>query len=290
MTYLIINILVMITIYLILSQSLNILVGYTGLLTMSHAAFYGMGAYISAILVTHFGVNFFVAMLVSVIGTAILSLLISIPSLRLKGDYFILTTFAFQVIFLEVLNNWDSLTGGPGGIKNIPNIKVLGKLIDDRDEFLLFSLIIAIVCFGIIRAILNAPFGQVLKAVREDEIAAQSLGKNVSVVKIKAFAIASGIAAIAGALFAHYATYIDPTSFTLSESIFLLSIVLIGGAGNIRGPIAGTLTLLILPELLRFLGLPDTIAPNIRQMLYGAALILFMYFRPQGIAGEYKFQ
>lgn len=289
MNYLL-NVFTIIAIYLILSQSLNILVGYTGLLSMSQAAFYGIGAYVSAILMTTVGLNFFITLPIAVITAILLSFFVSIPSLRLKGDYFILTTFAFQLIVFDILYNWRSLTGGPDGIKKIPSPSVFGFVIDSPVEYFSFCLVITILCLAFIRIILTSPFGQVLKAVREDEIEAQALGKNVAKIKIKAFALASGIAAIAGTLFAHYATYIDPTSFTLSESIFLLSIVLIGGAGNLRGPVVGTVVLFTVPEVLRFVGLPETIAANIRQMIYGAVLVLFMYFRPQGLAGEYKFQ
>lgn len=284
------HILTMINIYLILSLSLNILVGYSGLLSICHAAFYGIGAYISAILMTKLGINFFFALPIAIIGSMVLSLLVSIPSVRLKGDYFILTTFAFQIIVFDVLYNWVSLTKGPYGISGIPSPSFLGYLITGPVKYFFFSLIISILCFVFINIVLKAPFGQVLKAIREDETLAQALGKNVTKFKIQAFAVASALAAISGVLFAHYVTYIDPTSFTLDESIFLLSIVLIGGAGNIKGPISGTFLLLIIPEILRFLGIPDTIAPNIRQIIYGLLLVIFMYFRPQGIAGEYKFE
>ncbi|RLI01262.1 branched-chain amino acid ABC transporter permease [Candidatus Bathyarchaeota archaeon] len=284
------HILTMINIYLILSLSLNILVGYSGLLSICHAAFYGIGAYISAILMTKLGINFFFALPIAIMGSMVLSLLVSIPSVRLKGDYFILTTFAFQIIVFDVLYNWVSLTKGPYGISGIPSPSFLGYLITGPVKYFFFSLIISILCFVFINIVLKAPFGQVLKAIREDETLAHALGKNVTKFKIQAFAVASALAAISGVLFAHYVTYIDPTSFTLDESIFLLSIVLIGGCGNIKGPIFGTFLLVIIPEILRFLGIPDTIAPNIRQIIYGLLLVIFMYFRPQGIAGEYKFE
>ena len=284
------HILVMINIYLILSLSLNILVGYSGLLSLCHAAFYGLGAYISAILMTKLGIDFFFALPIAIIGTIILSFIVSMPSVRLKGDYFVLTTLAFQIITFYVLYNWISLTQGPYGIRGIPPPQIFGYPIAGPSSYFIFSLIIALLCFGFVTIVLKAPFGQVLKAIREDEIFAQALGKNVTKYKIQAFAIASGLAAIAGVLFAHYVTYIDPTSFTFDEAIFLLSIVIIGGTGNIKGPLVGTFLLLIIPEILRFLGIPDTIAPNIRQMIYGTLLILFMYFRPQGVAGEYKFE
>ena len=129
-----------------------------------------------------------------------------------------------------------------------------------------------------------------LKAIREDELSAVSLGKNVWWFKIIAFAISSGIAAIAGGLYAGYITYIDPTSFTLDESIFIISIVLVGGSGNFRGPIIGAVLMILLPEVLRFLGIQDSIAPNLRQIIYAMILILLMRYRPQGLAGEYRFE
>jgi branched-chain amino acid transport system permease protein len=280
----------MINIYLILSLSLNILVGYTGLISLCHAAFYGIGAYISALLMTKFGINFFIALPIAIIGAMILSLFVSIPSIRLKGDYFLLTTIAFQITIYYILYNWVSLTQGPYGIGGIPSPELFGYSITGPIAYFFFSLVFTILCLCFITIILKAPFGQVLKAIREDEILAQALSKNVTKFRLQAFAIAGGLAAISGALYAHYVTYIDPTSFTFDEAIFLLSIVLIGGAGNIKGPIVGTFLLLIIPEILRFLGIPDAIAPNIRQMIYGMLLILFMYFRPQGIAGDYKFE
>lgn len=284
------HILTMINIYILLSLSLNILAGYTGLLSITHAAFYGIGAYASALLATKLGLNFFIALPIAVAIATLLSFIVSMPSLRLKGDYFILATFAFQLIVFDLLYNLIPLTEGPYGIKGIPSPKLFGLIIDTPFEYFIFSLIIVGLSVLFIVILLSAPFGRVLKAIREDEISAQALGKSVNWFKVKAFAIASGLAAISGVLFAHYVTYIDPTSFTVEESIFILSIVLVGGAGNIKGPVIGVLILLTIPEILKFLGIPDTIAPNVRLMIYGAMLVGFMYFRPQGIAGEYKFE
>ena len=154
--------------------------------------------------------------------------------------------------------------------------------------FLLLSCVFALLVLFILYRLSFSPFGRVLKAIREDELATLALGKRVSIFKIWSFVIASGIAATAGSLYAGYITYIDPTSFTLDESIFILAIVLVGGSGNLRGPIIGTIFMIALPEILGFLGIPDAIAHNARQMIYGALLILLMRYRSQGIAGEYK--
>jgi len=286
----ILHIFIMINIYFILALSLNLLVGYTGLLSMCHAAFYGIGAYISTLMIMKHHVPFIPSLLLSVAGAILLSFLISIPSLRLKGDYFVLASLAFQIIIFTILYNWIGLTRGPYGIPGIPRPKLFGIEIDSIPSYFIFSLIVAGICGVLLYLIKNSPFGRVLKAIREDEIATAALGKNVMKFKIIAFAIAAGFAAVPGVLFAGYMRYIDPTSFTLMESVFIISIIIIGGTGNISGPLIGTVLMVILPEVLRFLSIPDAIAANMRQIIYGLLIILIMRYMPQGISGEYKFQ
>ena len=138
--------------------------------------------------------------------------------------------------------------------------------------------------------IVQSPFGRVLKAIREDEVFAQAAGKSVAAYKVLVFMIGAGMAAVAGVMYAHYISFIDPTSFTVMESIFIISIVIIGGAGSLWGPVVGAVVLVTLPELLRFLGLPSSIAANTRQIIYGGLLVAFMMWRPRGFLGEYAFQ
>lgn len=289
MNYLL-HILIMISIYTILSLSLNLPVGYTGLLSLAQAAFYGIGAYAVTLFMMQAGINFFVAIVLAIILSAILSLLVSYPSIRLRGDYFILASLAFQVIIFTILYNWIDLTRGPYGIPGIPRPELFGIIFDSLPKFFALSGGMAIGVLLIAKRLYFSPFGLVLKAIREDELSAISIGKNVRKFKILAFAINSGLAAIAGALYAVYVTYIDPTSFNLEESIFILSVVIVGGSGNLKGPIIGTLLMILLPEGLRFLGIPDNVAANVRQIIYAMILILLMRFRPQGLAGEYSFE
>lgn len=283
------HILIMVNIYLLLTFSLNIVVGYSGLLSLCHAAFYGIGAYITTLLMINAGFSFLPALILGVLGTIILSLIIAIPSLRLKGDYFILATLGFQVIVFVLLYNWVDLTRGPYGIPGIPRPEIWGLAIDSLPKFFVFSLIIALISAVLIYFVLRSPYGRALKAIREDELSAAALGKNVPKFKISSFAMGAAFAAVPGALFATYFRYIDPTSFTLEESIFIISIIIIGGTGNIRGPVAGSFFMVILPELLRFLQIPDAIAANMRQIIYGLILILLMLYKPAGLLGEYKF-
>ena len=284
------HILVMIGIYLILTQSLNIVMGYTGLLSICQAAFYGIGAYATALLMIKLGINFFIAVVLSIIICVILSFVVAVPSLRLKGDYFVLATMGFQTIIFSILYNWVSFTRGPFGIPGIPSPTILTFTFDTPGKYLILSTLFAIIVITFTYLITSTQFGRCLKAIREDELATKVHGKNTTVFKTTAFAISAGMSAIAGALYACYVTYIDPTSFTISESLFLVTILAIGGSGNLKGPIVGTIIMAILPEILRFLRIPDTIAPNIRMMLYALILILLMRFRQKGIAGEYGFE
>jgi len=284
------HILIMIAIYLILTLSLNLLMGFTGLFSLAHAAFYAIGAYISTLLMVKMGFNFFLTLPLAILGAMILAVIIAIPSLRLKGDYFLLSTLAFQIIVFSILYNWISLTRGPYGIPGIPKPRIFGFEFKEIPQYLILAGSIALLISLIFKRIYFSPFGRVLKSIREDEIVANALGKNTTKFKISAFIISGGLAAIAGSLYASYVTYIDPTSFTLDESIFIISIIIIGGAGNFKGPLIGTIIMIFLPEILRFLRIPDTIAANMRQIIYGLLLIIFMRIRPQGILGEYKFE
>ncbi|GHT41701.1 hypothetical protein FACS189443_3840 [Planctomycetales bacterium] len=207
----------------------------------------------------------------------------------MKGDYFILGSMGFQSIVFTILYNWTDLTRGPYGISGIPAPSFLNWTVRGLPLWFAFSTAVMSLCTTFIILIMNSPFGRTLKAIREDELAAGSLGKNIPLFKIKTFAIAAGFAAVVGMLFAGYMRYIDPTSFTMMESVFILSMLIIGGAGNIQGPVSGAVVLVVLPELLRFLGMPDAIAANMRQVIYGLAMIVLIRFRPQGLLGEYKF-
>jgi len=280
----------MMAIYAILALSLNLLVGYIGLPSLCHAAFFGVGAYIATLLVLTNTMPFFLCVLIGILGTVVLSFLISFPSLRLRGDHFVLASLGFQTIVFSVLYNWIEVTQGPFGIAGIPSPRLLNWVLDTPWEYLLFSLMAVLLSGMLLYWLGQSPFGRVLKAIREDELSTAALGKNVRLFKVIAFAVAAGFAAFAGAIFAGYLRYIDPTSFGLTESVFILSIVIVGGAGNTLGPLVGTFLLLLLPEVLRFLGVPESIAPNLRLVLYSLLIIIIMRYKPQGLAGEYQYQ
>jgi len=216
--------------------------------------------------------------------------LVGIPSLRIRDDYFVIATFAFQVITFSVLNNWISFTGGPMGLPGIPQPTIFGLRISSHGGFLVLVGVFCALTLCVTQRIVRSPFGRVLKAIREDEVFAQSAGKNIAAYKVLVFMLGAGMAAVAGVVYAYYISFIDPTSFTVMESIFIISIVIIGGAGSMWGPVVGAIVLVTLPELLRFVGLPSAVAANVRQILYGGLLVAFMMWRPRGFLGEYAFQ
>jgi len=283
------HILVMICLYTILGLTLNLVVGYGGMLSLCHAAFYGIGAYASTLSMANAGWPYLPSLLVALLICGTIAYLVSIPSIRFHGDFFVLATLAFQMIIFSILYNWTNFTKGPYGISGIPRPSLVGWRVTTPWMFFLLALVAAIVVGSAIWRLSHSPYGRALQAIRDDEMAAQALGKDVTRFRRSAFAITGMLAAVAGVLFAGYTSYIDPTSFTLDESVFILCVVIIGGAGNLRGPIVGAVILVLLPELLRFLRIPDAVAANARQIIYGLLLILMMRFRPQGIAGKYAF-
>jgi branched-chain amino acid transport system permease protein len=274
----------------LLALSLDLVLGKGGMLSLCHAAFYGIGAYASALLMLRAHVGFVPACLASAALAALVSLAISVPAVRLRGDYFVLASLGLQIMAHTVIENWESLTQGTYGLSAIPRPVLLRIAIDSPGLFLAFEAVVAGLVIATIVAISRSPFGRTLRAIRDDDIAAQAQGKSVMWFKTRAFAVSAACAAVAGALYAGYVTYIDPSSFGLPESLFIVACVAIGGAGNTRGPLVGAAVLVLLPELLRALHVPDTIAPTVREMVYGALIVVFMRLRPQGLFGVYLYR
>ena len=278
--------LVMVGIYTILAVSLNLLVGYAGIFSLAHAAVYGIGAYASALVALKLGLGFWGGLVVAAVAGACAAALVGIPSLRVAGDYYIVASFGLQVVILTVFMNWTDLTNGHAGLVGIPRPRVFGLVIDNPFKYVVLSLALAALTYAVCHRLTGSAFGRTLRAVREDEIAAQATGKNVVLVKIVITTISSALGALGSSLYAHYITYINPSSFTLDESIFIVSLVILGGTERLAGPVVGAFILLAVPEALKFLAIPDTVAAPTRQILYGGLLILFMFVRPEGILGR----
>ena len=207
----------------------------------------------------------------------LVALPVAFVALRTVENYFIICTMGMGVILFSVMNNWMGLTRGPLGIPGIPPVSFFGHDITAKWEWMLLAGVFYTAVFWVARNLKRSVLGRVLVAISEDEIFCQSLGKNVGLAKLHSFVLGAMLAAVPGALYAHYVSFIDPTSFTIHESIFILSIIIIGGMGNLWGSLAAAAFMILVPEALRFVGLPSGIAANVRQMLYGAALVLVIW-------------
>jgi len=282
------HIAIMASIYILLVLAANLPAGMTGLLSLCQAAFYGIGAYF-AVYFLRLQFPFLVVAAIVMLGTALVSLLVSYASIKLKGDYFVLASLGFQMLVFTILYNWVSVTRGPYGISGIPDTQLIGwgvGKVSGVFAYFMLSTLLAVAAAFLFYNLKQSPFGRLAKAVRDDETALAALGRNPVSIKTQSFFLSAAFSALAGLLYASYIGYIDPTSFTLDESIFILSALFIGGLGNVSGPVTGALFVVILPEILRFVGLPDAFAANLRQIIYGLALVLCMFFRPQGLMGE----
>ena len=265
--------------YVVLGLGLNIVVGLGGLLHLGYAAFYAVGAYTYALLHVHFGIGFWVSLPIGAGLATILGVLLAIPVLRLRGDYLAIVTLGFGEIVRIILENWNEFSFGPSGIANIPRPTLFGihfKL--QQATIFIYFIMVALVVFTIfiVRRLENSRMGRAWIAMREDEIASQSMGINITKTKVTTFAIGAFWAGMIGVVFAAKTTFINPASFTLWESVIILCIVVIGGMGSIVGVVVGAGILILLPEYLRAFS-------QYRMLLFGAILVLMMVFRPGGI-------
>ncbi|MEK7399318.1 MAG: branched-chain amino acid ABC transporter permease [Candidatus Poribacteria bacterium] len=283
-----INILIFSAIYAILAISLNIVCGYTGIFSIAHAAFFGIGAYATGLLTVKAGFPFWFAAIIGIVTAGLTGALLGIPTLRLRGDYMLIATLGFGEIFRAVLINSGNFTGGSSGISGIPAPQILSISFENDILYLLLVLFFLGVTIIISWLIENSPFGQVLFSIAEDEDAAASLGRNPINYKVTAMAIGSILAGLAGALYAGYTSFINPNTFTLSESILVLAMMILGGIGSIPGCLIGATVLISFPEILRFIGLPTPSAMVFRQMIYGLALVIIMILRPRGLLGKIR--
>lgn len=280
-----IHLAIVICIYIILVTSLNLALGFTGLLNLGHIAFFGIGAYTSALLVKA-GVPFLLAFVAAGIIASLFGYLLVLATRKLKGDYLALTTLGFSFVIYSILLNWVSLTRGPLGIPGIPKPSFFGVMVASNASYLVFALVVSILIVFLITKIVHSPFGRLLQATRDDEVGLRVLGKNTFALKAKAMMISAFFAGIAGSLFAHYISYIDPSSFLLTEIILVLTIVIVGGIASIKGSVVATIILVLLPELLRFLQLPSQILGPSRQIIYAIVLIGILLIRPRGLFGR----
>lgn len=265
--------------YIMLALGLNILTGYTGLVSLGHAGFVAIGAYAASLMSVKMGMGFFPSMIFGMVVAGFVGLLLGLPTLRLSGTYLSIVTLGFGEIVKMVAMNWDKVTNGTLGIKNIPKPMLFGMKLTVANSglyYLMVVLLIIITLFCI--AVVKSRTGRAFLAIKADEMAGTMMGINVTYYKILAFVLSSCICAVAGAFYATLIGYIDPNTFTFDVSTLILSIVILGGMGTIRGMFLGSVILIAFPEVSRSL-------MDYRFVVYGLILVLMMRFRPQGLLG-----
>jgi branched-chain amino acid transport system permease protein len=271
-------------IFVLLASSLNLITGYTGRLNLGHAAFYGIGAYSSTLLVMKLGISVWLAMPLAGLITVFFGILIGIPCLKLKGSYLAITTLAFGEITRLAMMNLVTLTNGPLGIRGIPSPPPIifwnSALIsfESKTSYYYLLLALCLVCLLIIKRLLNSQIGKTFLAIREDEVRAGTVGIDTTQIKIMNFALGAFFAGIAGSFYAHYVRFISPDSFTLNETFTILTMVVVGGLGTFYGPIVGGVIFTFLPEFLRAIA-------EYRMMIYGLMMSVAIIFMPEGIIG-----
>lgn len=270
----------MIGIFIILAMSLNIITGYAGQISIGHAAFFGIGAYSSALLSVKAGLPFWFSLPLAVAITACVGALLGIPCLRVKHDFLAITTMGINFV-VEAVFLYIPFFGGAMGLGNIPFPKILAYEFSKFD-FLLMIIFFILISIAIDRWLIRSWVGMALEAIREDETAASASGVDVTKFKVYAFTIGSGLAGLGGSLYAHFMSFISPYDFGFPQSIAILSMVVFGGIGVLRGPIIGAILLGAAPEIFRPI-------MEYRTLLYGGLLIFMMRFQPSGLLGEGSF-
>ena len=277
------NIMISALLYVMLALGLNIVVGLAGQLVLGYVAFYAIGAYTYGLLHQYFGLGFWTCLPIGGFLTVLFGLGLGFPVLRLRGDYLAIVTLGFGEIVRLTLQNWNTVTGGPRGISDIPRPAFFGMSMDiTQSTTYIYYLVLAavVVTIVVITRLKNSRVGLALQALREDEIACEAMGVDITRVKLSAFALGSCWAGFAGVIFAAKTTYINPSSFTFMESAMILSMVVLGGMGSIAGVVIAALILILAPEYLRAFS-------DYRMLLFGAIMVIMMLFRPQGlISGE----
>jgi branched-chain amino acid transport system permease protein len=280
------NIAVLFCINAILALTLNFIMGYAGIFSLAHAIFFGVGAYTTAYIALHFSDSLLLCMAASAGLTALLSMALALPALRVRGEYFVAASMGLQVIGVTIFSEWKSVTGGLGGMIGIPRPSLFGFVFNDDLSFLILCIVILLLVIGVTALLVRGSFGRSLMSIRDSESAAQSYGKHVNAVKALSVAVSAGLAGVAGTLYAFYMSFINVESFTLEFSILLMAMVIIGGTGTLFGPVVGAALLMSLPAALTYLPfLPPSELGTIQQIIYGVVMVLLMMYRPGGLIG-----
>ncbi|MEW6202106.1 MAG: ABC transporter ATP-binding protein [bacterium] len=305
--YHLVHVMCLIGIYVMLALGLNIIIGYAGILNLGYAAFYGIGAYTAALLAINAHISFWILLPICGLFAAAAGMIVGVPTLRLRGDYIAIVTLGFVEIVRLGLNNLDVITNGPKGLprvgETIPQPQLsMGAFVLRMDgdlHYYYFILLLVLGTIFVVSRLHNSRAGRSWVAIREDELAAETMGVNTTVMKIQAFAVGTFIAGLAGCVYTHWIGFITPELFTFWESVLIVCMVVLGGMGSVPGVILGTVLIAGIPEVLR--DVLQRVAENLtagtaatwreyfdniilaRMLLFGAIMIIMVIFRPQGI-------
>ena len=280
-----INLLVQVEVFAILAISFNLLLGYAGLFSISQAVFYGVGAYTAGIVATQYGVNLFMGMLAGVILTGIVGAVVGAAAVRVSDEFLVVVTLGLQVIASGVFSNLG-ITGGSVGLPGIPLFSLGPLVIQPNWQFVVMGAIVLALVAAIAWRIGHSTLGLVLRALRDDQVATLAVGKDTDTAKLLVFILSAMIAAVAGALWAGFGSFVSPDMFNLATSVLIFTMVVVGGTGSIVGSILGAAILVGIPELETFLPLPIGAGAFLQQVLYAILVLLFLVLRPQGILGR----
>jgi branched-chain amino acid transport system permease protein len=273
------SILILIGLFIILASSFDLVIGHCGLISIAHPIFYAIGAYVSAMLAKHQIMPIPLAILCGGLIAFAASAMVAVSALRVSGDYLLIASIGFQLGLIELAKHIHEI-GGAGGLTNIPSFLIREY---GRESYVILVLALALLTVLFIRWLTRGPYGRMMAAMRDDELAFSMLGRNAIWVKVAVFGIGSAIAGIAGGLYAHYFRFIEPDQFGLLQSSAVLTMVVVGGMRTTWGPVIGALVLQILPQLITFFNLPPGILGPLQGLIFTGLVLVFMFWRPQGL-------
>jgi len=281
------RVIIYIGLYIVLALGLNVVMGFSGLLKIGHAAFYAVGAYTTAILMVKYGMSFWLTIPVGMLFGVLLGIILGFPTLRVRDDYLAIVTLGFGQIVYIIANNWMGLTRGPRGIPGIPAPRIGFSdwqiVIESYPAYYyLILLFVFITIYACVR-IMDSRVGLAWMAIREDEDVAAVMGINLVYYKTMAFGFSAALGALAGSFFAVFQSFVSPNSFTILESVIIISIPILGGLGSISGTIIGAIVMIGGPEIFRA-------ASEYRMVIMGAFMVVMMIFRPEGLFGKKLYQ
>lgn len=271
----------LILIYLPLAFGQNLITGNSGQVSMGHAAFYGTGAYIAAVLSVYYGLPAPIILLIALVALGLLGLLVGLPAIRVSGDYLFIVTIGINLVFLDIATQWVPVTGGPSGLPGVPIPTIGPFVIGDYTSFYFFALVVAASAMMLVLLIVRSRFGLIIQAIRDDPIAAQASGMTLTTTRVAVFVVGAAIAGLSGVLYAYFTGFVGPQDFGIPQSLLIFEMVILGGLGSVPGSIVGTILMVGTPEIFRPLQ-PYQLG------LGGLVILVFMVWRPQGILGRVK--